>query len=118
MFSDPSAVHDQDLRNESTQAPYELSLQRAADDPGPGRPAVSLQPAPPPDAAPAPANPPGQPAATTSSSSGSSSSTGDQVGSTNLDELASRLFDPLSNRIKAELRLDRERAGLITDARP
>jgi hypothetical protein len=37
----------------------------------------------------------------------------------NLDDLARRLYDPLAARIKAELRLDRERFGLVTDlARP
>jgi hypothetical protein len=35
----------------------------------------------------------------------------------NLDELARRLYDPLAARIKAELRLDRERFGLVTDLR-
>jgi hypothetical protein len=34
-----------------------------------------------------------------------------------LDELVRRLYDPLSARLKDELRLDRERAGLITDLR-
>lgn len=34
-----------------------------------------------------------------------------------LDELARRLFEPLTARLKAELRLDRERAGLLTDLR-
>ncbi len=34
-----------------------------------------------------------------------------------LDELARRLFDPLSARLRAELRLDRERAGVVTDLR-
>ena len=42
-----------------------------------------------------------------------------QSGATdNVDELARRLFPPLSARLKAELWLDRERAGLITDTRP
>ena len=36
---------------------------------------------------------------------------------TDLDELARRLFDPLSARIASELLLDRERAGMITDLR-
>ena len=35
-----------------------------------------------------------------------------------LDELARRLFEPLSARLRAELWLDRERAGLVTDVRP
>ncbi len=35
----------------------------------------------------------------------------------NIDDLARRLYDPLAARLKAELRLDRERAGLVTDLR-
>lgn len=35
-----------------------------------------------------------------------------------LDEMARRLFEPLSARLRAELWLDRERAGLMTDIRP
>ena len=35
-----------------------------------------------------------------------------------VDELARRLFEPLSARLRAELWLDRERAGLVTDVRP
>lgn len=35
----------------------------------------------------------------------------------NLDEMARRLFEPLSARLRAELWLDRERAGLIADVR-
>ena len=35
-----------------------------------------------------------------------------------LDEMARRLFDPLAARLRAEFWLDRERAGLMTDARP
>jgi hypothetical protein len=34
-----------------------------------------------------------------------------------LDELARQLFGPLAARLKAELRLDRERAGRLTDLR-
>jgi hypothetical protein len=37
--------------------------------------------------------------------------------SPDLDELARRLFDPLTARLRAELRLDRERAGVTTDLR-
>jgi hypothetical protein len=32
-----------------------------------------------------------------------------------LDELARKLYDRIRTRLKAELRLDRERAGLLTD---
>ncbi len=35
----------------------------------------------------------------------------------NIEALARRLYDPLAARLKAELRLDRERAGLVTDLR-
>jgi hypothetical protein len=35
-----------------------------------------------------------------------------------LDEMARRLFEPLTARIKAELWMDRERSGLMTDVRP
>jgi len=34
-----------------------------------------------------------------------------------LDELARRLYDRIRGRLKAELHLDRERAGLVTDLR-
>src|SRR5262249_56260101 len=34
-----------------------------------------------------------------------------------LDELARQLFGPLAARLKSELRLDRERTGLLTDLR-
>ena len=32
-----------------------------------------------------------------------------------LDEMAKRLYEPLSARLRAELWLDRERAGLVTE---
>jgi len=38
-------------------------------------------------------------------------------GALDIDDLARRLYDPLAARLKAELRLDRERAGVITDLR-
>ena len=37
--------------------------------------------------------------------------------SAELEELAKRLYEPLSARFRAELWLDRERAGLVTDRR-
>lgn len=39
------------------------------------------------------------------------------TGSVNVDELATRLYEPLVTRIRAELWLDRERAGVLTDPR-
>jgi hypothetical protein len=59
--------------------------------------------APPPEATPAPAAAAAAPTAGTSA--------------TDLDEMARRLYEPLSARLRAELWLDRERAGLVTDAR-
>ena len=35
-----------------------------------------------------------------------------------LEELARRIYEPLSSRLRAELWTDRERAGLLTDVRP
>ena len=35
---------------------------------------------------------------------------------TDLDEMARRLYEPLSARLRAELWLDRERAGVMSDA--
>lgn len=77
------------------------------------------EPPPPPEPASPPAaevTPP--PPVTAPSSTGAAAGPAGGAGATtNLEELARRLFDPLSARIKAELRLDRERAGLVTDLR-
>ena len=35
-----------------------------------------------------------------------------------LEEMARRLYEPLSARLRAELWQDRERSGLLTDLRP
>lgn len=60
---------------------------------------------PPPMPDPLPMPPPAAPAA-------------DQQAGADIDEMARRLFEPLSARLRAELWLDRERVGLVTDARP
>ena len=72
----------------------------------------------------APAEPPAadSPAPTTAApaapgASGPAAAGAPAAGAANLDELARRLYDPLAARIKAELRLDRERFGLVTDLR-
>jgi hypothetical protein len=73
----------------------------AAEEPVPGTGGADATPAPSPAAGPASGSPPvpaGPPFF-------------------DLDELARRLFDPLSARLRAELRLDRERAGVVTDLR-
>jgi hypothetical protein len=38
-------------------------------------------------------------------------------GAASPDELVKKLFDPLLRRLKTELRLDRERRGMLTDLR-
>ncbi|MFV0458456.1 MAG: hypothetical protein ACK5MT_06775 [Actinomycetales bacterium] len=73
---------------------------------GPGDPARADS------SASAPASPPGPEAATVPPASALGLPTGPQ-----LEELAARLFDPLATRLRAELWLDRERAGLIATSR-
>jgi hypothetical protein len=102
----------------------------AAGDDHPGYTTVQLQTAaeapvesPPPDeptAAPA-AQPPVEtaappPAAAATAGPGGAPPTAGAAAA-DLDEMARRLFEPLSARLRAELWLDRERAGLVTDAR-
>jgi hypothetical protein len=38
-------------------------------------------------------------------------------GAANPEELVKKLYDPLLRRLKTELRLDRERRGMLTDLR-
>jgi len=73
-----------------------VQLQSADTVAAPSEPAAESAPAAPASAAPAPA------AAGTSP--------------TDLDEMARRLYEPLSARLRAELWLDRERAGVMSDA--
>jgi hypothetical protein len=74
------------------------SVQLQSDTPAaPSEPAAEAAPsAPASTAAPAPAAPGASP--------------------TDLDEMARRLYEPLSARLRAELWLDRERAGVMSDA--
>jgi hypothetical protein len=48
---------------------------------------------------------------------GAAGAAGGALATGDLDALAGRLYDKIRYRLKAELRLDRERAGLITDRR-
>ena len=48
---------------------------------------------------------------------GAASGAAGALAAASTDELVRRLFDPLAARLKAELRLDRERAGFVTDLR-
>jgi hypothetical protein len=49
---------------------------------------------------------------------GAAGAPGAAAAGADLDEMARRLFEPLSARLRTELWLDRERAGWMTDARP
>jgi len=75
----------------------EPSLQREPDAPAAAPEPPDPSPGPPPAAAAPPSVPVGSSAA-------------------DLEEMARRLYEPLSARLRAELWLDRERAGLMTDA--
>jgi hypothetical protein len=74
---------------------------------------VQLQSA---DSAAAPSEPAGEtaPSAPASSVAPAPAAAGTQA--TDLDEMARRLYEPLSARLRAELWLDRERAGVMSDA--
>jgi hypothetical protein len=92
------------------------TVQRQEDDAGPmDSPVPAADSKPPPVGLPAAA----APAAVTASaaSSASAAPVAPAPPGPPLDELARQLFGPLAARLKAELRLDRERAGLLTDLR-
>ena len=77
------------------------------------QPADEPSPAPTPEPTPAAAPPPeGSPAPTVAAAPPTAG-----AAAADLDEMARRLFEPLSARLRAELWLDRERAGLVTDIR-
>ena len=86
------------------------------------QPDAATEPAaepPPGEPTPTPAPPAAATAAGPAATTAGAAATGAAAapGAVPLDELARRLFDPLAARLKAELRLDRERAGLLTDLR-
>ena len=58
------------------------------------------------------------PAPTTTVAAAAAAPPGAPATGADVDELARRLFEPLSARLRSELWLDRERAGLMSDARP
>jgi hypothetical protein len=77
------------------------TIQRSADEVQPAADPPAAAPAPAPSAAPA------GPAAPAAPMSGAE-----------LEEMARRLYEPLSARLRTELWQDRERSGLLTDLRP
>jgi hypothetical protein len=56
-----------------------------------------------------------RPPAPTTPSSGSPPPAAAETKPADLDELARRLYEPLTARLRAELWLDRERAGVMSD---
>jgi hypothetical protein len=99
------------IRTMSLQQMFE-PVQETSPGPGPSAPAADAS-------APVQREPaPGGPAAATATSTTPSGPVAaGAAGSVNTDELATRLYEPLVARIKAELWLDRERAGVLTDPR-
>jgi hypothetical protein len=55
--------------------------------------------------------------APTAPPAGGAAAGGAAAGAASPDELVKKLFDPLLRRLKTELRLDRERRGVLTDLR-
>jgi hypothetical protein len=98
--------------------PSDLPLVHPAPAPAPEQPAQRIAqppvqraedpPAPPPAAAPPPSASGGGPTPPASASPPAG-------GGQNLDELSRQLYDRIRDRLRAELRLDRERAGMASD---
>lgn len=89
-----------------------------AEDPAAGAPAaeVPLTEVPPAEVPP-PEVPPAEVPAAGAPTAGGAPAAGAVAGAANPDELVKKLFDPLLRRLKTELRLDRERRGVLTDLR-
>ena len=91
-----------------SSSPAETSA--SADD---GFTSVQLQSA---DTAAAPSEPAAESAPAAPASSAAPAPAAAGTSPTDLDEMARRLYEPLSARLRAELWLDRERAGVMSDA--
>ena len=107
----------------SWQAPV---VQTAPQEPAPAE--TMLPEGPPPAGAPAqdvppeavaggPEEPDNPDQAPTAPPAGGAAAGGAAAGAASPDELVKKLFDPLLRRLKTELRLDRERRGVLTDLR-
>jgi hypothetical protein len=84
------------------------TIQRAADESAPPAAETEVQL----EAAPT-SSPSASPAAPAAGPAGAAAPSGAE-----LDEMARRLYEPLTARLRAELWQDRERSGLLTDLRP
>jgi len=84
------------------------TVQRAAEDstPSPAETEIQREPAP-------TSSPSTTPSAPPAGAPGAAAPSGAE-----LDEMARRLYEPLTARLRAELWQDRERSGLLTDLRP
>jgi len=84
------------------------TIQRAAEDPAPSPAETEVQREPAPTSSPSTT-----PSAPPAGAAGATAPSGAE-----LDEMARRLYEPLTARLRAELWQDRERSGLLTDLRP
>ncbi|MBN3453246.1 hypothetical protein JNN96_04360 [Mycobacterium sp. DSM 3803] len=100
-FDEPSHHYDADTNTITFDTAH---IQRDTDDTAPA-PAAEAAPPPPPESAAAVAAAPAAAAAAGAAA----------PGGTNVDELLNKLYDPLVARLRAELWLDRERAGMLMD---
>ncbi|MFF5098662.1 MULTISPECIES: hypothetical protein [Actinosynnema] len=101
-----------------TAHPHHFAVQRELYDPPPGEPPVPPQAAPPPtpdDPPPGHPEAPADPAAPAPTTSASTTSAPPAAPIPEPEELLKKLYDPLLRRLKAELWLDRERRGSLTD---
>lgn len=98
MFAHVAREVDDDDAEPSRQAPV---AQRLEEPSPPSEPASTTEP---------------QPPTTATPTAGTAPPTGPLAGM-NIDDLANRLYEPIVTRIKTELWLDRERAGLLADPR-
>ncbi len=66
----------------------------------------------------APSDAPAPSSASAPAGGGAAAPGGAPASGTDIEEMALRLYEPLTARLRAELWQDRERAGLLTDLRP
>jgi hypothetical protein len=105
-FQDPRYSHDLSTNTITFSPP---TIQREADSSSDSAPAADTAPAPQP---PAPAPEPASAAAASMSSVAAPAAGGKEL---DVDNLVNNIYDTLAARLRAELWLDRERAGVLMD---
>ncbi|MCP2309150.1 hypothetical protein [Kitasatospora paracochleata] len=113
VFAPPAAPATHPTATHPT-APVPSATVQRSEDANLAGPTDPPPPPPAPDPPPAPAPPPVGDAAAAAAATAPAPPSG---GAESTDELVRRLIDPLSRLLRAELRLDRERAGLRLDNR-